>query len=223
MVTEKLVDSYLTSGISAYTAGDFQTAGKMFFAAYQKSKNYSKSDPRLAYVYTNLSLFYFQQKRYKKCENLLQQALQILSRAGQFNTPLAENVRTQLANVFFLQNKSMELLALYKDCLKEFQQEGIYLEASNTYDRIVELYCALNKHRSAETWCKLAIEYDKALHKEHEQASKKRWVRLAWIYTQQGRSHDACQAYQKSVETQAAQHVQTTFPQANVHMTYAAL
>ncbi len=222
MVTEKLVDSYLSSGVTAFAGGDFQTAGKLFFAAYQKSKNYSKSDPRLAYVYANLAIFYYQQKRYKKCENLLEQALQILISADQFMTPLCDNVRTQLANVYLLKQKHAELLSLYKDCLKRFQQAGNYQESSRLYDRIIELYGALGKFQQAETWCKLAVAYDKKLVRENEPAAKKRLIRLAWIYSQQGRSQEACQVYQKAIENKGANQVETPFPQANVRTSYVA-
>lgn len=223
MVTEKLVDSYLCSGITAYTGGDFQTAGKMFFAAYQKSKNYSKTDPRLAYVYTNLALFYFQQKRYKKCETLLQQALEIMTRAEQFHTPLADNVRTQLANVYLLQQKHTEVLSLYKVCLHQFQDVGNYPESSQLYDRIIELYGALGKFRQAEIWCKQAVAYDKQLNRQNEAAAKKRMIRLAWIYSQQGRSQDACETYQRALDKPVENIVQTPFPQANVRTAYLAI
>lgn len=216
MVTDKLVESYLASGTTAYKAGEFQTAGKMFFAAYQKSRKFVKSDPRLATVYASLSLFYYQQKRYKKCETLLENALEILIGAEQFATAQAHNIRTQLANVYLAQQKLPALMSFYKDCLERFQKLENYRECSQFYDRIIDLYGAQGKMRQAEAWCKRAIQDDKRLFKENEAEAKKRLIRLAWIYSEQGRTQDAITLYKNSLASKPESQFQTAFPQAIV-------
>ena len=226
MVTEKLVDSFIATGLAAFESGQFNAAGKAFFAAYQKSKNYSKSDPRLAYVYANLSMFYYQQKRFKKCENLLQQALKTLIAAEQFHTALADNVRIQLGNVYLMQQKYPQLIGFYRDCLERFQHTGNLAEASKLYDRIIEIYCALGNMRQAETWCHRAIKDDQRLELEATPEAKKRLVRLAWIYTQQGRSQDAFNVYQKTMQSKAeAKSVTRTdlvFPQMHMRTAFVS-
>lgn len=220
MVTDKLVDSYLASGTAAFKNGEFQTAGKMFVAAYQKSRKFSKSDPRLATVYANLSLIYYQQKRFRKCETLLEKALAILIEAEQFATDQADRIRTQLANVYLAQQKLPALMSLYKDCLERFQKLENYRESSQFYDRIIDLYGAQNKMRQAEAWCKRAIQDDKRLLKENEPEAKKRLVRLAWIYSEQGRTQDAIELYHGAMAVKAENQFQTAFPQANVRTSY---
>lgn len=220
MVTDKLVESYLASGTAAFNTGEFQTAGKMFFAAYQKSRKFSKADPRLATVYASLSLFYGQQKRYKKCETLLEKALEILIAAEQFATPAAENIRTQLANVYLAQSKLPALMSFYKDCLERFQKLENYRECSQFFDRIIDLYGAQGKMRQAEAWCKRAIQEDKRLLKENEPEAKKRLIRLAWIYSEQGRTQDAIALYQGSLVSKCENQIQTAFPQAIVRTSY---
>ncbi len=220
MVTDKLVESYLASGTAAFQQGEFQTAGKMFIAAYQKSRKFSKSDRRLAIVYASLSLVYFQQKRYKKCETLLEKALEIFIEAEQFATAQATNTRTQLANVYLAQQKIPALMSLYKDCLERFQKLENYRECSQFYDRIIDLYGAQGKMRQAEAWCKRAIQDDKRLLKENEPEAKKRLIRLAWIYSEEGRTQDAIALYQGSLASKAESQFQTAFPQANVRTSY---
>lgn len=222
MVTEKLVDSYIAAGLAAFQSGQFTTAGKAFFAAYQKSKNYSKSDPRLAYVYANLSMFYYQQKRFKKCENLLQQALKTLIAAEQFHTDLAENVRVQLGNVYLMQQKYSQLIGFYRDCLERFQHLGDLAEASKLYDRIIEIYCALGNLRQAEVWCHRAIKDDQRLGMDEDPDARKRLIKLAWIYTQQGRSQDAFNVYQKTMQ-QKAESQEQAFPQMHMRTSFVAL
>ncbi len=48
MITENLIDSYVNQGATAFQQGQFQAAGKLFLAAYQKSRSLDKSDPKLA-------------------------------------------------------------------------------------------------------------------------------------------------------------------------------
>jgi len=227
MVTEKLVNTYIATGLAAFESGQFNTAGKAFFAAYQKSKCFSKSDPRLAYVYANLSMFYYQQKRFKKCENLLQQAMKTLIAADHFHTDLAENVRIQLGNVYLMQQKYPQLIALYRDCLERFQQMGNHTEASKLYDRIIEVYCALGNMRQAEHWCQRAIKDDlrfKAdLAIDEDPDARKRLIKLAWIYTQQGRSQEAFNVYQKTMRQKEKMSEQAAFPQAHMRTNFVAI
>jgi tetratricopeptide (TPR) repeat protein len=226
MVTENLVNSYIATGLAAYESGQFTAAGKAFFAAYQKSKNYSKSDPRLAYVYANLSMFYYQQKRFKKCENLLLQAMKTLISADQFHTALAENVRVQLGNVYLMQQKYPQLIGFYRDCVDRYQRVGNFAEASKLYDRIIEIYCALSNMRQAESWCLRAIKDDQRFEMEQEPEAKKRLVRLAWIYTQQGRSQDAFNAYQKTMHFKPESSCETgsasVFPQMHMRTAFVS-
>src|SRR5688572_25776653 len=114
MITENLIDSYVNQGATAFQQGQFQVAGKLFLAAYQKARSLDKSDPKLAVVYANLSLFYYQQKRYRKAEGLLEQSLAILTANGLLQTDFAEKVRVQLANIYLAQNKHIQLLKHYK-------------------------------------------------------------------------------------------------------------
>lgn len=219
MVTENIINNYLASGTAAFKEGQFQAAGKMFFAAYQKSKTFKKSDPRLAVVYANLSLFYYQQKRYKKSENLLEQALKILIDDNQFSSPLCDNIRLQLANVYLAQKKYPALMSFYKDCLRQFHATGNWHAMSQLYDRIIDLYTALGKLRLAEVWCKRAIRDDKKSEMRDEAVAKKRMIRLAWLYTQQGRTDEAFSLYKSTIDQANNSASNSSFPSSAIRST----
>ena len=199
MITENLINSYLASGSAAFAEGQYQTAGKLFFAAYQKSKSFRKSDPRLAVVYANLALFYHQQKRYKKAETLLEQAIAIVGISEQFETALGENIRTQLCNAYMAQKKYSSVIRLYKNTLHKYQELGQHTKAPLFYDRIIDLYGALGKISRAEVWCKRAIKQDELHLNPGDPSARKRLVKLAWIYNEQNRTSEACAVYQKTV------------------------
>lgn len=199
MITENLIDSYVSQGATAFSQGQFQAAGRLFLAAYQKSKSLSKTDPKLAVVYANLSLFYYQQKRYRKAENLLEQALAILTDNNLLHSDFAEKVRVQMSNVYLAQNKHVQLIKHYKACLSFFLSASKLADASAAYNRIVDLYIALDRMKDAEIWCRQAVEFDKEHSAQSDPIAKKRLIKMAWIYTRLGRTDDACRIYNSSV------------------------
>lgn len=199
MITENLIDSYVSQGAAAFSQGQFQAAGKLFLAAYQKSRSLSKTDPKLAVVYANLSLFYYQQKRYRKAESLLENALAILTDNNLLQSDFAEKVRVQLANVYLAQNKHAQLIRHYKSSLSYFLSVAKLADSSAAYNRIIDLYVALDRMKDAEIWCRQAIAFDNEYLAKSDPVAKKRLIKLAWIYTRLGRTDDACRIYQSSV------------------------
>lgn len=205
MITENLIDSYVSQGVTAYSQGQFQAAGRLFLAAYQKSKSLNKTDPKLAVVYANLSLFYYQQKRYRKAEGLLEQALSILTENNLLQSDFAEKVRVQLSNVYLAQNKHVQLIKHYKTCLSYFLSVSKLADASAAYNRIVDLYVALDRMKDAEIWCRQAIAFDEEYSAKSDPVAKKRLIKMAWIYTRLGRTDDACRIYNSSVHQEKEQ------------------
>lgn len=199
MITENLIDSYVSQGAAAYSQGQFPAAGRLFLAAYQKSRSLDKSNPKLAVVYANLSLFYYQQKRYRKAEGLLEQSQAILTENGLLHSDFAEKVRVQLANVYLVQNKHNQLLKHYKASLSYFLSANKLADASAAYNRIVDLYAALERMKDAEIWCRQAMAFDKEFLAQSDPIAKKRMIKMAWIYTRLGKTDDACRIYQTSV------------------------
>ncbi len=200
MITENLIDSYISQGAQAFSQGQFPAAGRLFLAAYQKSRSLDKGDPKLAVVYANLSLFYYQQKRYRKAEGLLEQSLAIVTANGLLQSDFAEKLRVQLANVYLAQEKHAQLIKHYKTCLSYFLSASKLADSSAAYNRIVDLYVALDRMKDAEYWCKQAIEFDKEFLAQNDPIAKKRLIKMAWIFTRLGKTDDACRIYQSSVQ-----------------------
>jgi len=205
MITENLIDSYVSQGANDFSQGQFQAAGRLFLAAYQKSKSLSKTDPKLAVVYANLSLFYYQQKRYRKAEGLLEQALSILTENKLLQSEFAEKVRVQLANVYLAQEKHTQLIKHYKTCLSYFLSVSKLADASAAYNRIIDLYIALDRMKDAEIWCRQAVSFDREYSAQSDPVAKKRLIKMAWIYTRLGRTDDACRIYNSSVHQEKEQ------------------
>lgn len=205
MITENLIDSYVNQGATAFQQGQFQAAGKLFLAAYQKSRSLDKSDPKLAVVYANLSLFYYQQKRYRKAEGLLEQSLAILTANGLLQSDFAEKVRVQLANIYLAQNKHVQLLKHYKTSLSYFLSVSKLADSSAAYNRIIDLYVALDRMKDAEIWCRQALAFDSEYLAKSDPIAKKRLIKMAWIYTRLGKTDDACRIYQSSVNQEKEQ------------------
>ncbi|MCC6979205.1 MAG: hypothetical protein IT343_12855, partial [Candidatus Melainabacteria bacterium] len=80
--------------------------------------------------------------------------------------------------------------------------------------------------RQAESWCLRAIKDDQRFEMEQEPEAKKRLVRLAWIYTQQGRSQDAFNAYQKTMHFKPESSCETgsasVFPQMHMRTAFVS-
>ncbi len=205
MITENLIDSYVNQGATAFQQGQFQTAGKLFLAAYQKARSLDKTDPKLAVVYANLSLFYYQQKRYRKAEGLLEQSLAILTANGLLQSDFAEKVRVQLANIYLAQNKHAQLLKHYKASLSYFLSVSKLADSSAAYNRIIDLYVALDRMKDAESWCRQALAFDNEYLAKSDPIAKKRLIKMAWIYTRLGKTDDACRIYQSSVNQERDQ------------------
>lgn len=205
MITENLIDSYVSQGATAFSQGQFQAAGRLFLAAYQKSKSLPKADPKLAVVYANLSLFYYQQKRYRKAEGLLEQALTILTENNLLHSDFSEKVRVQLANVYLAQNKHMQLIKHYKACLSYFLSASKLADASAAYNRIIDLYVAIDRLKDAEIWCRQAIAFDEEYSAKCDPVARKRLIKMAWICTRLGRTDEACRIYNSSVSQEKEQ------------------
>ena len=216
MITDNLIDSYVSQGAAAFSQGQFQAAGKLFLAAYQKSRSLSKTDPKLAVVYANLSLFYYQQKRYRKAEGLLESALTILTDNNLLHSDFAEKIRVQLSNVYLAQNKHAQLIKHYKASLTYFLSVSKLADSSAAYNRIIDLYVALDRMKDAEIWCRQAIAFDEEYLAKSDPVAKKRLIKMAWIYNRLGRTDDACRIYQTSVyqEKEQAAFIR---PVVNVH------
>jgi tetratricopeptide (TPR) repeat protein len=78
-------------------------------------------------------------------------------------------------------------------------------DASAAYNRIIDLYIALDRMKDAEIWCRQAVSFDREYSAQSDPVAKKRLIKMAWIYTRLGRTDDACRIYNSSVHQEKEQ------------------
>ena len=105
---DSIIEIYISVGCSAFEHGQYRSAGKMFLEAARESKYLRNSDPRRAIIYSNLALFYLQQKRYNKSETYYRRALGIFEANPSTDERTKLDIYNKLFHLCMAQSKSIE-------------------------------------------------------------------------------------------------------------------
>ena len=93
---EKRWEGLIADGETAYQAGRYAEAEKLFLAALKEAEEFGEQDPRLATSLNNLAELYYARGKYTEAEPLFQRALAILEKAMRAAVPEPNDFRTGL-------------------------------------------------------------------------------------------------------------------------------
>jgi len=118
MKTQVDFRSYIEAGSKAYTEGQYTEGGKIFLNALKEAKRVRLQDSRLTVILYNLAHFYFQQKRYRKAEALLERALGHCEGLFGRNCDHVSRILNRIADVHMIEQRYSRAEALYKRSLQ---------------------------------------------------------------------------------------------------------
>lgn len=199
-----VLQNYLDVGSAAYARGQFRMAGKMFYAAFREAKKCDEKDPRLTTVFANLGVFYFQQRRYRKAEQLCKKAIVVHHHNGLISSHAATTMHL-LGDVYRMQGKMLSALRSYKQAIKILHTLAADHSQQNVlFEKIIDEYCSQQKFSLAESWCRKGLRAAEVL--ATEPARRKFLLRLAWLRNEQkdfaGAARFFEQAHDKRLDTQ---------------------
>lgn len=118
MKTQVDFRSYIDAGSKAYVEGQYTEGGKIFLTALKEAKRVRLQDSRLTVILYNLAHFYFQQKRYRKAEALLERALAHCESLFGRNCDHVSRILNRIADVHMIEQRYSRAEALYKRSLQ---------------------------------------------------------------------------------------------------------
>jgi tetratricopeptide (TPR) repeat protein len=118
MKTQVDFRNFIEAGTKAYQDGEYTEGGKIFLNALKEAKRVHLQDSRLTVILYNLAHFYFQQKRYRKAEALLERALAHCESLFGRNCDHVSRILNRIADVQLIEQKYSRAEALYKRSLQ---------------------------------------------------------------------------------------------------------
>ena len=118
MKTQVDFRSYIEAGSKAYSDGQYTEGGKIFLNALKEAKRVRLQDSRLTVILYNLAHFYFQQKRFRKAEALLERALSHCESLFGRNCDHVSLILNRIADVNMIEQRYSRAEALYKRSLQ---------------------------------------------------------------------------------------------------------
>ncbi len=138
---EKRWEGLIAAGETAYQAGRYAEAEKLFLAALKEAEEFGEQDPRLATSLNNLACLYAEQGKFAQAALLLRRALAIREKAlGPEHPDLATDLNN-LALLYYVHGKYAQAEPLYRRALA-IQGKALGPEHPQIA-RVLENYAAL--------------------------------------------------------------------------------
>lgn len=118
MKTQVNFRGFIETGARAYIDGDYTEGGRIFLFALKEAKRVRLQDSRLTVILYNLALFYFQQRRFRKAEALLERALGHCESLFGRNCDHVSRILNRIADVHLIDQRYLRAEALYKRSLQ---------------------------------------------------------------------------------------------------------